>query len=182
MTKETLAFARGERTIWIRKVYVYKFFEEAAEQLRRELEPRGIALDLRLEERGTAYFDETKVLRALHNLARNAAEAISATRGLEGRCVLTVSRGSNGALCIAFSDNGPGVPEEIRSRLFESFTTHGKQGGTGLGLAIVHSIVSDHGGSIAVESQPGLTTFRIELPQDEAHEASSSGTTRASVH
>lgn len=182
MTKETLAFARGERTIWIRKVYIYKFFEEAAEQLRRELEPRGIALDLTLEERGTAYFDETKVLRALHNLARNAAEAISAGGGVEGRCSLAVSRTSEGALCIEFSDNGPGVPEEIRSRLFESFTTHGKQGGTGLGLAIVRSIVGDHGGQISVESQPGRTTFRIALPQDEAHEASSAGSTRAVVH
>src|SRR5690606_31740698 len=117
-------------------------FEDAAEQLRRELEPRGIELVLNLEERGTAYFDETKLLRALHNLARNAAEAISSRPGdlRDGRCELTVSRGPEGALRIAFSDNGPGVPEEIRSRLFESFTTHGKQGGTGLGLAIVRSI------------------------------------------
>jgi len=184
MTKETLAFARGERTIWIRKVYLYKFFEDAAEQLRRELEPRGIELVLNLEERGTAYFDETKVLRALHNLARNAAEAISSRPGdqKDGRCELTVSRSPEGALHIAFSDNGPGVPEEIRSRLFESFTTHGKAGGTGLGLAIVRSIVSDHHGQITVESQPGCTTFHIELPQDEAHEASSSGSTRALVH
>lgn len=184
MTKETLAFARGERTIWIRKVYLYKFFEDAAEQLRRELEPRGIELVLNLEERGTAYFDETKLLRALHNLARNAAEAISSRPGdvKDGRCELTVSRSPEGALHIAFSDNGPGVPEEIRSRLFESFTTHGKQGGTGLGLAIVRSIVSDHRGQITVESRPGCTTFHIELPQDEAHEASSPGSTRALVH
>ena len=59
----------------------------------------------------------------------------------------------------------PGVSEEIRERLFESFTTHGKKGGTGLGLAIVQSIVEDHGGNVSVESMPGRTAFTIQLPQ-----------------
>ena len=66
---------------------------------------------------------------------------------------------------LTFSDDGPGVSEEIRERLFESFTTHGKQGGTGLGLAIVQSIVEDHGGSVSVDSKPGQTAFQISLPQ-----------------
>jgi signal transduction histidine kinase len=66
---------------------------------------------------------------------------------------------------VGVSDNGPGISEEIRGRLFESFATFGKVGGTGLGLAIVRKIVQDHGGSIEVESRPGQTTFTLLLPQ-----------------
>ncbi|MFM2421439.1 MAG: hypothetical protein RL385_6162, partial [Pseudomonadota bacterium] len=56
------------------------------------------------------------------------------------------------------------ISEQIRGRLFESFATYGKSGGTGLGLAIVRKIVQDHGGSIAVESMPGATSFTIAIP------------------
>jgi signal transduction histidine kinase len=100
--------------------------------------------------------------RVFHNLARNAAEAIGDQGGV---CRLEVDRSENGHLVLTFSDDGPGVSEEIRGRLFESFTTHGKQGGTGLGLAIVRSIVEDHGGSVSVDSEPGRTAFTIVLPQ-----------------
>jgi signal transduction histidine kinase len=109
-----------------------------------------------------AHFDEEKMLRVFHNLARNAAEAIGDKGGV---CRLEVDRTPDGNLSLSFADDGPGVSEEIRERLFESFTTHGKQGGTGLGLAIVQSIVEDHGGTVSVDSQPGKTAFKIVLPQ-----------------
>ena len=162
MMGETLAFAKGERRILIRRVYLHNFFEELAEQLRPELAERGVRLDLVLRDRGVAHFDEEKMQRVFHNLARNAAEAIG-DRG--GVCRLEVDRTENENLMLTFSDDGPGVSEEIRGRLFESFTTHGKQGGTGLGLAIVQSIVEDHGGSVSVDSEPGRTAFTIVLPQ-----------------
>jgi signal transduction histidine kinase len=162
MMGETLAFAKGERRILIRRVYLHSFFDDLVEQLQPALAERGIRLELVLKDRGVAHFDEEKMLRVFHNLARNAAEAIG-DRG--GVCRLEVDRADDGNLVLAFSDDGPGVSDEIRGRLFESFTTHGKQGGTGLGLAIVQSIVEDHGGSISVDSEPGRTAFRIVLPQ-----------------
>ncbi|RZO62906.1 MAG: ATP-binding protein, partial [Sandaracinaceae bacterium] len=98
-----------------------------------------------------------------HNLARNAAEALGAEGG---RFDITVDRDHlDNSLLLVFEDDGPGIPEEIRHAVFESFTTHGKQGGTGLGLAIVRKIVDDHEGTIEVQSEPGKTTFRIRLPQ-----------------
>jgi signal transduction histidine kinase len=100
--------------------------------------------------------------RVFHNLTRNAAEAIGDEGGV---CRLEVDRSEDGNLVLTFSDDGPGVSEEIRERLFESFTTHGKKGGTGLGLAIVQSIVEDHGGNVSVDSMPGRTAFKITLPQ-----------------
>lgn len=162
MMGETLAFAKGERRILIRRVYLHKFFEDLADQLKTELAQHDIRLELALRDRGTAHFDEEKMQRVFHNLARNAAEAIGDAGGV---CRLEVDRSDDGSLVLTFSDNGPGVSEEIRGRLFESFTTHGKQGGTGLGLAIVQSIVRDHGGSVSVDSEPGRTSFMIVLPQ-----------------
>jgi signal transduction histidine kinase len=162
MMGETLAFAKGERRILIRRVYLHTFFEDLVEQLKPELADRGIRLELALSDRGVAHFDEEKMQRVFHNLARNAAEAIG-DRG--GVCRLEVDRSESGDLVLTFADDGPGVSEEIRGRLFESFTTHGKKGGTGLGLAIVQSIVEDHGGSVTVDSTPGRTAFQIVLPQ-----------------
>ena len=64
------------------------------------------------------------------------------------------------------SDTGPGIPTEIRDTMFEPFVTFGKPTGTGLGLAIAKKAVEDHGGSIAVESEPGQgATFTIRVPQ-----------------
>ncbi|MDH3624189.1 MAG: GAF domain-containing protein [Myxococcales bacterium] len=162
MMGETLAFAKGERRILIRRVYLHKFFEELADQLKIELAQRDIRLELVLRDRGVAHFDEEKMQRVFHNLARNAAEAIGEKGGV---CRLEVDRSDDGNLVLTFSDDGPGVSEEIHGRLFESFTTYGKQSGTGLGLAIVQSIVDDHGGSISVDSKPGHTSFVIVLPQ-----------------
>jgi signal transduction histidine kinase len=168
MTREVLAFARGERTVLTTKVYLHKFFAEVKEQLERDLADRGVRVALDLRDRGTAVLDQQKIERAIHNLARNAAEAMG-ERG--GTFTVTVSRDGDGALLIACADDGPGIPEEIRGRLFESFTTHGKAGGTGLGLAIVQKIVQDHGGTVAVESEPGRTVFTLTLPQPHAARA-----------
>jgi signal transduction histidine kinase len=163
MTRETLTFARGETQLWVRKVYLHKFFEELASQLRRDLEERGVKLELDLRDRGVAQFDAAKIQRAVHNLARNAAEAL-AEQG--GTFRIGVDRRSDdGALVLTFEDDGPGVPEEIREQLFDSFTTHGKQGGTGLGLALVSKVVEDHHGSIDLQSKPGATVFTVTLPQ-----------------
>jgi signal transduction histidine kinase len=66
---------------------------------------------------------------------------------------------------VEIADSGTGLTPEECSRLFTPYYTS-KQHGTGLGLAIVQAVISDHRGSIAVESEPGKgATFRIELPQ-----------------
>jgi len=165
MTRETIAFARGDRSVWIRKVYLHRFFAELKEQLERELEGRNIAISLELRDKGIARFDQHKIQRAVHNLARNAAEAIGEGGGQFG--MIVDRHPEDGALILQFRDDGPGVPSQIRHALFDSFTTHGKQGGTGLGLAIVRKVVDDHKGTIRVVSKPGETIFTINLPQVE---------------
>jgi signal transduction histidine kinase len=131
--------------------------------LRRILEGRHITFEMNLEYKGVARFDQYKILRVLQNLVRNARDAIG-----EGTGQITLSvrlRQEDGALMLSIEDNGPGISEEIRGRLFEHFVTHGKESGTGLGLAIVQKIVQDHQGTVELSSQPGHTVFTITLPQ-----------------
>ena len=66
-------------------------------------------------------------------------------------------------LVVSVRDNGRGVPDELRSHLFDAFVTN-KPTGTGLGLALVAKIINDHGGAIEYDSEPGRTTFRVMLP------------------
>jgi signal transduction histidine kinase len=163
MQREVLEFARGEKNALGRKVYVQRFFDEVREQLEPDMGKRGVELVVDVQDRGTARFDEGKMLRVMHNLARNAAEAMG-HRG--GKFVIKVTRDKiDGALVITCSDTGPGIPREIEHRLFQSFVTSGKRGGTGLGLAIVKKIVEEHGGTIAAQSSGRGATFKLRFPQ-----------------
>ena len=103
--------------------------------------------------------DPVLLRRALENLVLNSLDAMPAGGTLTVR---TSQR--NGSVRMEVSDTGAGLTPEECARLFTPYYTS-KRYGRGLGLAIVQSVVSDHGGKIAVESAPGAgATFRIELP------------------
>jgi signal transduction histidine kinase len=97
------------------------------------------------------------------NLLMNACDAI----GEEGE-IRIVTRPIPAGVRLEFHDDGPGIPQEVRSRIFDPFFTTKPVGvGTGLGLSLSHGIVERHGGRFFVESQPGSgTCFAIELPLD----------------
>jgi len=162
MTREVLAFARGDIELVVRKVYVNRFTEELTTQLGAAVAGRGIDFEVEARYDGIAYFDEQKVLRVLHNLTRNAVEAMPDG----GRLRVTVDKDGED-LVWSVRDTGPGIPPELRGRLFDLFAT-GKKGGTGLGLAIVKKIVDDHHGKVTCDSGPGGTTFTIRLPMKRA--------------
>jgi signal transduction histidine kinase len=160
MTREVLDFAKGKVELFKRKVLVNVFMTGLAEYIRPEFEERGIDLRIRARYTGSWRFDEMKVRRAVVNIARNAAQAM----GRGGRFTLQVAKLGE-VLVFRMSDTGPGIPEEIRGRLFESFATHGKEDGTGLGLAIVKRIAEEHGGTITFRTGAGKgTTFILTLP------------------
>ncbi len=163
MQREVLEFARGERTLFVRRVYLHKFFGDLRRQLELELAGKPVELKLSIDTKVVARFDEQRVARAVHNLARNAIESMSETGG-----VLTlIGRLDGKDLLIGVSDTGPGIPPAIEHRLFQSFVTMGKEGGTGLGLAIVKKIVEEHGGTVSVKSSTAGATFELRLPQPE---------------
>ncbi|MEO8801176.1 MAG: GAF domain-containing sensor histidine kinase [Polyangiaceae bacterium] len=161
MQRDVLEFARGERNVLIRKVYLVQFFNDVKDQLEPQLAKRGIEFALELKDKGTAKLDEGKILRVVHNLARNAEEAMA---GRGGKFTIRVFR-EDDDLILQFSDTGPGIPKEIAPRLFQSFVTSGKKGGTGLGLAIVKKIAEEHNGTVEVQSSSRGATFTLRLPQ-----------------
>jgi signal transduction histidine kinase len=107
------------------------------------------------------------------NLASNAGDALAehgakAGRGVEGRMHL-VAKVEGDAFVLEFHDSGPGIPEELRSRILEPFFTTKPRGkGTGLGLAIVQRVVKEHGGSLAIDRSPllGGARFSVRWPRD----------------
>lgn len=163
MQREVLEFARGERSLLIRRLFLEQFFGEIEQQIQREIEGTKVRFQLELLDRGAARFDEVKVQRMLGNLVRNALEAMSDKGGL---LTIRVERDGDD-LVITVADSGRGIPEDIRGRLFNSFVTSGKRGGTGLGLSIVKKIVEEHKGSVTVDTGPTGTKFVIRLPQTE---------------
>jgi signal transduction histidine kinase len=110
------------------------------------------------------------------NLLSNAIDALeehwNQIVGNAEIVITTVDLG-NGSVCLMFTDNGPGISEEIRSRLFDPFFTTKEVGkGTGMGLAISYQVVVDrHGGKLSCESGVGMgTRFAIEIPQTQWQE------------
>jgi signal transduction histidine kinase len=160
MTREVLAYARGESNLLVRKVFLHKFLGEVEAHLGHEFAGKAITLQMDAAYRGTAFFDEQKMLRVVHNIARNAAQAMPS-----GGVFTLSARAVGQELVFEFSDTGSGIPAEMEGRLFEPFATSGKKDGTGLGLAIVKKIVDEHGGQIGYTSHAGQgTTFVVRLP------------------
>jgi signal transduction histidine kinase len=109
--------------------------------------------------------DPEQLFRILLNLLRNAEQAIKGRDGAEIR--VSASRNGRRTL-IHISDNGAGIPEKIRERLFQPFAGTARLGGSGLGLVIARELARAHGGDISlVSTGPQGTTFRIEIPDRE---------------
>jgi len=99
------------------------------------------------------------------NLIDNAADAITSAGRDPGRIVLR-TRAVDRAVVVEVEDDGPGIPEDVLPRVFDSFfTTKPPGSGTGLGLDISYGIVVHrHGGEIDIDTEPGRTTIRVSLP------------------
>ena len=119
-----------------------------------------------------AYGDADQLLQVVLNLVKNASEAASPSGGKirlktyyehSFRMRRSDGSGQNLPLQIEIWDDGPGLPSDIRSDVFDPFVS-GRENGTGLGLALASKIISDHDGWLSVDSVPGKTVFRISLP------------------
>ncbi len=116
--------------------------------------------------------DREQLIQAVLNVARNAAQAMEGsgqivlrTRAI--RQVTLVKKLYRLALAIKVIDNGPGIPEPIRERMFYPLVS-GRDGGSGLGLTIAQNFVQHHQGTIECSSRPGDTCFTIRLPIESA--------------
>ena len=108
--------------------------------------------------------DPEHLFRILHNLARNAHQALAGAGTDPGIITMTASRQGKGTL-IEVDDNGPGMPPKARENLFAAFRGAARTGGTGLGLAIARDLVQAHGGTIELVAKTGPgTRFRLLIP------------------
>jgi two-component system sensor histidine kinase PilS (NtrC family) len=159
---ELLDFARP-RPLQRVDVDVVDLCREAAEVVRQDPALEGKEVALRLPEATLAgELDPDRIRQALWNLLRNAAEVTPAG----GTIVLALRMSDDGqAIEMDVTDQGPGVPEEDRERVFDPFYTT-KERGTGIGLAVVRRVAERHGGSVALlaAAEGQGSTFCLRLP------------------
>ena len=162
ITEEYLAFARLPKPR-LAPESINQVVEALATFVREDLAGRQVTVELALADAlPRAMIDEAQIRQSLLNLVRNAAEALAGQGG--GTIRIATRGGAPGRVEIEVADDGPGIPEEARGRLFDPFYST-KEGGTGLGLALTHQIVRDHGGEIRVESEPGSgARFVVAVP------------------
>jgi signal transduction histidine kinase len=169
--EDFLQFARPREFI-PRPVDLATVVSRVLDLLGGEAERRAIRLEREVTaEPGAARVagEEERLRQVLVNLMLNAVEATPAGGLVRVRCqpeAAEPGRGERGgSVVVVIEDTGPGVPAAGRDRIFEPFYTT-KASGSGLGLSIVHAIVSQHGGTISVESAPGGgARFLLRLPR-----------------
>ncbi len=169
-----LEFARTRESLSPANANVAETIQRAVLAVRLHPRHHNRSIDVVCGAQVSGWFDQRKLERALYNLLLNACEAAPA---LGGKVEITAGEAA-GTITISVADNGPGIAESIRERLFHPFVSFGKENGTGLGLAVVHKIVQDHGGQIAVErTAQDATVFRIVIPgrKQEASPSASGG-------
>ncbi len=165
VVRRLLDFARqGERTR--ARADLNEIVRDVLALTERLIQTSGVLLNLRLEE-GLPWVsvDINQMKQVFLNLIHNALQAMPTGGEME---IQTASQSRDGRewVTIAVKDTGMGIAPEHKDRIFEPFfTTRGEKGGTGLGLSVTYGIVSDHGGTIEVESQPGAgSIFTVWLP------------------
>jgi signal transduction histidine kinase len=165
--RHIMEFARESRPVK-QPMQLHEVIRKSFDLMNEQLRLKKIDVDMDLHPTLLAQIDESRMEQVLINLLTNARDAIVEAHGEAGGRIKIKSRGlSASELEIEISDNGIGMTEEIKSKIFNPFfTTKDVGNGTGLGLSISHGIVRDHGGSIACVSERGKgATFRIRLPR-----------------
>jgi signal transduction histidine kinase len=123
-------------------------------------ERRGARLELTATPASVpAEVDAPKLHQLVQNLVRNACEAVTTGGHIDVRVSL-----DDAQVRIEVSDDGPGIPDDVKPRIYEPFFST-KEGGTGLGMSIVHSLVSLHNGAITIQTGRSGTTFDVMIPR-----------------
>ncbi len=167
LIESLLEFSRTRESLRPSYGDVRSAVDRAVQGVKAHPEFHRIGIRITSEGLTEGWFDFKKLERALLNLLLNACEAVPAE---SGKIEIGLRRvGEN--LEIRIEDNGQGIAEAVREKLFDPFVSHGKENGTGMGLTVVQKIVQDHGGDVVVEQTSASgTTFRINVPLSAAPE------------
>jgi signal transduction histidine kinase len=156
-----LEFSRTRESLHPSYGDIRSALDRAVQGVKAHPEFQRIRIRISGEGSTEGWFDFKKLERAFLNLLLNACEVVPAG---SGKIDIELRRKGE-SLEIRIEDNGPGIADAVRDRLFEPFVSHGKENGTGMGLTVVQKILQDHGGDVAVEQTSASgTTFRINIP------------------
>ncbi len=150
-----------------RPLDINELMTEVRERFGSEAALAGVPIELELEPHLPTISADPEVLRhALSNLIRNSLQAMVGQE--DGRIVLSTSRcdgtGSGELVKIVVRDNGPGIPESVRDRVFDLFFTT-RADGSGVGLAVVRQSIEMHGGAVSIAADDGKgTAVSLEMP------------------
>ncbi|HMH00330.1 MAG TPA: HAMP domain-containing sensor histidine kinase, partial [Terriglobales bacterium] len=164
-----LEFSRTRESLRLTYGNVKDTVEHVVQAIHSHPEFHHVRIAMTQQGSSTGWFDPKKLERALYNLLLNACEAVASNAGEIEVELREISSGVEIRVC----DNGRGIPESVRGKLFEPFVSYGKENGTGLGLTVVQKIIQDHGGDVTVEkTSVAGTVFRLLLPLTASSEAS----------
>lgn len=156
-----LEFSRTRESLRLSRSHPEQAIRAAINTIHLRPEFRNIHIEMRPHETAEGLYDIKKLERVFHNLLVNACEAVSPSSGQIGVDILEQKDGIE----IRVHDNGRGIPEHLKQKVFEPFFTEGKANGTGLGLTVAQKIVQDHGGDLRLESSSSEgTVFLVILP------------------
>jgi signal transduction histidine kinase len=142
--------------------------DEAYNDMAATAAENGVVLKVSLdEEMSDSMFDATKLHDGVLNILGNAVDATRDQTDASVEIATQFDR-EKGRISIAMRDNGPGIPETIRKKIFEPFFSTKGSKGTGLGLAVTQKVVREHGGDLLLETEEGVgTCFTIWVPHIE---------------
>ncbi|HXE97000.1 MAG TPA: ATP-binding protein [Dongiaceae bacterium] len=160
-----LTFARAKKKV-IRPLHMEALLDDILDQIGHQIPLETYRIERKYQISGhSVEGDEDQLRQVFTNLIVNGLQAIET----EGTLTVSTALDREGTLySVTIADNGPGISADIRGRLFTPFFSTKPQG-TGLGLAVSYGIVTDHGGDIRVESDPGQgAAFTVMLPLQQA--------------
>jgi signal transduction histidine kinase/CheY-like chemotaxis protein len=146
------------------EVSINKWLAEGLKQLEKDKQFKAVDIAISGIENLKLSIDVKKMDRVLINLVRNASEALVDSKTAQPKIDI-ICEENDEYIIIKIKDNGPGIPDEIKTQLFEAFVTKNKTNGTGLGLAIVKQIIEAHQGFIKINNPELGAEFEIGLPK-----------------
>jgi len=165
LLESLLTFSRTGNAIRRAPELMATVLERAMTMVRAHPDAAGVTLTAKYGDPAStmAVIDGKQIERAIYNLLLNACQSVHATTE-NAEVTATLEARNDGRIILEVKDNGMGVPENIRTTLFEPFVSEGKQKGSGLGLTLSHCIAAEHGGEVTlVSSWPGETIFQMSV-------------------
>ena len=167
---QDILFYAKERTIHPETVQMAAFIQEVMDTILPRIDEKKVTLATDFSQApDQVVFDPEGLHSALINILENAVDACAKDAGQSRHRIDFIVQNIADELIFTIQDDGIGMDRETRNNIFTLFFSSKDRRGTGLGLYIAHKIISQHGGVIEVESQPGRgSLFRVKIPADTA--------------